>query len=233
MVGVVGSSCRPHAGGVQRTGNNYGVDGNLNQATPEQRGTQHRHILIHVDPDKTYEFQILLKGQGNEFVIAFGGTVDTPSTASPQWIRVEAGHERAVVSWAKSFGAASYIVERADVESDAGFQTIATTSGMEYIDHEVVSGKTYTYRVRSVDPAGNSTEPSPAVRVTAPVNFIVNGSFEEVENGLLIGWRTHVWPNNYYRVLALMGGSGLSTGTAWYDGFALIPYVVADSRDNG
>lgn len=313
----------------------YGLNGALSEATLEQRGTQHRHVLTQVEPDQTYEFQILMMGQRNEFVVAYGGAIDTPSVESPQWIRVEAGFERAVVSWGKGFGAKMYIIERAE-EGSSDFLPISTTDGLEYID-EVATGKTYTYRVRSSDASGALAEPSPAVRITAPANLIQNGSFELVENGMPVGWRTHVWggqadfvfvegggrngsngimiqsesgvdgnwetdvqlapntyyrlsawvktsnvsantglgtvisihelqdqagqnggrtqaifgnkdwhyvetvfnssdaaldtPNNFYKVLALMGGWGLSTGTAWYDDFALVPLVVADSRE--
>lgn len=68
------------------------------------------------------------------------------------------------LSWTPVQGAVNYVVERS---TDGGsFKRLGTTSGTAYTDSNLESGKTYSYRVRSVSAGGSISDPSAPAKGT-------------------------------------------------------------------
>lgn len=81
---------------------------------------------------------------------AAGGT---PAAAGPVLLAVCNAPGGLRIDWEKTAGAASYRVCR--LGSDGSWQTIADTTGLYYIDTNVVSGNRYTYTVRALAADGS------------------------------------------------------------------------------
>ena len=82
--------------------------------------------------------------------------------AAPVGLMVEASGTDLVVSWTAVTGADSYIVQRQEAASGAGFTTLASNvAGTSYTDDTVVEGVGYNYRVFAVNAGGQSNPSDP------------------------------------------------------------------------
>jgi hypothetical protein len=99
----------------------------------------------------------------------------TPATTAtlpaPENMEASWNGTAVLVSWDRVIEAsvAGYEVER-QPEGTSGFETIGATTDSQFSDALVISGATYSYRVRAVDTAGNLGQASSAASVTVPAN---------------------------------------------------------------
>jgi len=87
-----------------------------------------------------------------------GGT--TPPTAPGNLTAAAVSTTQINLSWAAStttVGLANYIVQRCQGAGCSNFTQIATTPGTAYNNTGLTSGNSYSYRVRAVDTAGNTS----------------------------------------------------------------------------
>jgi hypothetical protein len=80
----------------------------------------------------------------------------------------EAGRVRLVWRSSEADDLAGYLVYRRGPEGDFARITERPVQTSEYIDTDVASGRTYTYRVTAVDQTGNESEPGSEVRAPIP-----------------------------------------------------------------
>lgn len=100
-----------------------------------------------------------------------GGTIDIDGVPPPppEKVKAEAGRQGITISWGipKAEEIKGFEVERG--ESAVGeFAVISSTNEQSLLDTEVPQGKTYYYRVRSIDQAGNRSAPKKAIKATMP-----------------------------------------------------------------
>jgi len=84
--------------------------------------------------------------------------------ASPTDLKATPGNSVVALSWKTALGAASYNIYRDSRRIAGGVSSTA------YIDHQVVNGHTYTYRVAAVSARGSSqpSAPAPAAPIFGP-----------------------------------------------------------------
>jgi tetratricopeptide (TPR) repeat protein len=103
--------------------------------------------------------------------IETGGTIDIHGVppAPPEKVKAEAGRQGITISWGlpKAEGIKGFEVERGE-RAVGEFAVISSTNEQSLLDTEVPQGKTYYYRVRSIDEAGNRSAPKKAIKATMP-----------------------------------------------------------------
>ncbi len=96
-------------------------------------------------------------------------TIDAIAPPAPEEIKTKAGREGVSIVWARpeTGDLDAFIVERSD--SPVGnFAALNSTKDLSYLDAAVSQGKTYYYRVLSVDRIGNRSNPSRVKKSTVP-----------------------------------------------------------------
>ena len=96
-------------------------------------------------------------------------TIDAIAPPAPTKVKTRATREGITVEWARpeTGDLAGFIVERSD-SPVGGFAPLNSTKDLSYLDAEVKQGKTYYYRVLSMDPIGNRSSPSRVKKSTVP-----------------------------------------------------------------
>jgi chitodextrinase len=87
-----------------------------------------------------------------------GGSDTTPPTPPSSATATAVGSGRIDVTWTAStdnVGVTEYRVERCQGSGCSGFAQVATVTGTSYDDTGLLSGTSYSYRVRAADNAGN------------------------------------------------------------------------------
>jgi len=100
-----------------------------------------------------------------------GGTIEIDGVAppSPEKIKAEAGRQGINLSWtlSKSEDVKSFIVEKSET-AVGEYALLTSTNEQGYMDGDVPQGKTFYYRVRAVDAAGNKSAPRKPLKMTMP-----------------------------------------------------------------
>ena len=96
-------------------------------------------------------------------------TIDAIAPPAPTEIRTKASREGITIGWTKpeTGDLDGFIVERSD-SPVGGFASLNSTKDLSYLDAEVKQGKTYYYRVLSMDRIGNRSSPSQVKKSTVP-----------------------------------------------------------------
>ena len=118
-------------------------------------------------PGTTYTYQVIAEDAvGNQSQVASvsastsgGGAVITAPTGLRSTLQTR---ERIVLNWAKTPGAASYVIER---NSGAGFTPIATQPSRWFTNKALPANAAYQYRVRAVTANGQTSAPSATISV--------------------------------------------------------------------
>src|SRR5206468_3531322 len=83
-----------------------------------------------------------------------------PST--PDGLRISPGNSSAALNWAVSSGAAAYKIKRSTINGGPYATVAASVASAPYTDTGLSNGVTYYYVVSAVNPAGESSNSSPA-----------------------------------------------------------------------
>lgn len=171
----------------------------------------HTHVLTHAEPGTTYEYSIRLTDWfGGEATVT--GTVTTPPLSSPNNIVVATSNETAVLRWQATFGAAEYIVERAD-SANGPFSEIGKTQETSFVDKSVENNAEYHYRVIAVSGSGDKAEPSRVISVVI-VPALVDDEFFEID---LNTWE--IWGTNPNAIVEAVDGQlrfrNFNVGAGW------------------
>ena len=96
-------------------------------------------------------------------------TIDAIAPPAPTKVKTKATREGITIEWAgpETGDLAGFIVERSD-SPVGGFASLNSTKNLSYLDAEVKQGKTYYYRVLSMDRIGNRSTPSQVKKSTVP-----------------------------------------------------------------
>lgn len=156
----------------------YGVDGEFSHTTEMYVAldSYHIHTLAEAKPGTTYTYRILLTDWAGEEVLTEPDTLLTPEMASPESVQAFGTDEAASLSWSAAFGAASYVVKRAE-QAGGPYETVATIDGTSYRDEGLTNEATYYYVVTTVDADGNEAAPSAEVSAT-PQPFALSQSID-------------------------------------------------------
>jgi 1A family penicillin-binding protein len=147
------------------------------------------------------------------------------TTRVPSGVKVTGTTDSSVsLSWNGVNGAESYLVLRS--ESEAGpFQIISETKNTMYTDTAVQKGKTYAYRIASVDAEGLQSDPSSTVTATPGALQLVPPTGVKTKPGLMsltISWQPVQGAKSYavYRSTEPSGSYqkiGITGGTSFDD----------------
>ena len=171
----------------------------------------HTHVLTNVEPGTTYEYSIRLTDWfGGDVTVT--GTFTTPPLSSPDQVVASTSNETAVLRWNATFGAAEYIVERANSASGP-FSEIGKTQNTSFVDNSVENGAEYHYRVTAVSGSGVKAEPSKVISVVI-VPALVDDEFFEIDLGT---WE--IWSTNPNAIIETVDGQlrirNLNVGAGW------------------
>lgn len=169
----------------------YGMGNELSEMTAEKTSLDgsHEFFIPNAEVDTTYSFRIHVHDWSSDGYVTDTMTLETPPLVSPDNLRAATRDEQATLSWDGVFGAAQYVVERADALS-SDFAEIATVEGTSYADGGVQNDAEYRYRVRSIDSSGNASDPSGVLEVLIEP-AIVNDTFDGALN--LDVWARYDW----------------------------------------
>jgi len=168
----------------------YGVGDELTEMTAEHTSLDGSHeFVIPAAVNTTYSFRIHVRDWSGEAYATDVMTFTTPPLGVPENLRAITRDEVALLSWSAVFGAAAYVVERADA-AGGDFVEIATVEETHYSDRGVQNHAEYRYRVRAVDAGGNTSEPSAELLVLIDP-AIVNDTFDGPLN--LDVWAIYDW----------------------------------------
>lgn len=156
----------------------YGIDGDFTHATDlyVALDSYHVHPLTDAKPGTTYTYRIRLSDWSGEEVLTEPATLVTPDLTSPDTIQAFGADEAAALSWSRTFGAAAYVVKRAD-QAGGPYADVATVDGTAYRDEGLVNEATYYYVVAAVDADGNEAAPSAEASAT-PKPFALSQSID-------------------------------------------------------
>jgi len=113
-------------------------------------------------------------------------TIDGIAPPVPQHIKTDVSKQGIFISWnlPKAEDLKGFIVEKGDTPVGK-FAVIAKTEKLSFLDTDVSQGKTYYYRIASVDKAGNKSVSSP-VSITVPFFEKIKLS-DELKGNLIAG----------------------------------------------
>lgn len=171
----------------------------------------HTHVLTNAEPSATYEYSIhLTDWYGGDATVT--GEIATPSLSSPDSIVVATSNETAVLRWNATFGAAEYIVERAD-SANGPFSELAKTSAPNFTDNTVDNDAEYYYRVTAVTSSGQKADSSDAINVVI-VPALVADEFHDINHDI---WE--IWSTNPNAKMETVNGqlrfSNFNIGNGW------------------
>lgn len=171
----------------------------------------HTHVLTNAEPDTTYEYSIHLTDWFGA-AVTVTGTVTTPPLSSPSNVVAATSNETVVLRWNATFGAAEYVVERAD-SANGPFSEIGTTKETSFADNAVENDAEYHYRVTAVSSSGSKAEPSQVISVVV-VPALVHDEFLDID---LNTWE--IWSTNPNAVVEAVDGqlrfSNFNIGAGW------------------
>ncbi|MBR2263490.1 MAG: hypothetical protein IJ917_03965, partial [Firmicutes bacterium] len=118
-------------------------------------GTTQETSLTHtgLTNNTTYTYTVRALDKNGQFLSAFNTEGwDAVYFDIPELSKVESVYQGLKVSWEKVEGAAKYKIY---AKKDGKWKALGTSTKTSYTDTDVTSGKTYSYRVRAMDAAGN------------------------------------------------------------------------------
>ena len=133
----------------------------------------------------TYKYAVATEN-GTVTSIIGSGSVSHIFLASPEFVEVKNTSNGVSLSWNFVGGAHNYEVYR-KTEVTKAWQLITTTTEKNYLDTDVVNGKTYFYTVKAVN---NNT--SSSYNTSATIAFLASPvltSLESVADGVVINWQ--------------------------------------------
>ena len=112
-------------------------------------------------------------------------TIDAIAPPPPPKTKTKATREGIAISWGRpeKGNLNEFIIERSE-RPVGDFAVLNNTKDLSYLDAEVNQGKTYYYRVRSVDKIGNRSNPSKVKKSTVP--FFDEVKLSSTPKGLLV-----------------------------------------------
>jgi glycosidase len=134
------------------------------------------------------------------------GQIDLTPTAAPTASPAGDGDGTASISWSTVGGAASYEIFRSPV-SGGGYVEVGTTTDTTFTDTGLRNGEPEYYVVRTLDSAGNESDPSNEVQQLPH---------------LVIGWADLQWPPTGEFTQSSSGGLS-AYGQVWIDGATSLP----------
>jgi hypothetical protein len=121
---------------------------------------------------KTYQYYVQGIHEKNETDVVESNSITPKDVFPPQvptGLTASVGLGAVELAWSRN--TESDFKEYRVFRSEENAPYIQIAAGLEapiYSDHQVVSGKHYRYRISAVDQAGNQSEPSEPIEVTAP-----------------------------------------------------------------
>ena len=142
---------------------------------------------------KTYYYKVRPIDASGETTLY--GTMSTYQSATPVWAAVKFGtaaptYRSIGLRWNTIAGATGYEVQRS-TSSKGTYTVIATVTEASFTDTDVVTGKTYYYKVRPLDASGEPTLYGPASAyqsVTAAWPQVSVKAVSSTYNSVLITW---------------------------------------------
>lgn len=148
----------------------------------------HTHVLTNAEPSTTYEYSIRLTDWfgGDETIT---GEVTTPALVSPKNIAVATSSETAFLRWHATFGAAEYIIVRAD-STNGPFTEVGKVNTTSFVDNTVENGAEYHYQITAVASNGTKADPSDVISVVI-VPALVSDDFIDINFDVWDIWGTN------------------------------------------
>lgn len=137
----------------------YRLDGEVVHTTDPYAALtgQHYHVLPHIEPGRTYTYEIEISFWSDDEVIIIEGSFDVPAAQAPANVWAIRPDHDVWVFWDKSFGAARYAVFRSTAPN-GDFEEIAVVDDTFYVDAGLVPDTTYYYAVQAISASGTRSD---------------------------------------------------------------------------
>ena len=167
---------------------------------------------------KTYYYKVRPIDASGE--TALYGTMSAAQSAAPVWGAVKFGtatptYQSIGLRWNAIAGATGYEIQRS-ASSKGTYAVIATVDEASFTDTDVITGKTYSYKVRPLDASGESTLYGPASAyqsVAAAWPQVSVKALSSTYNSVLITWNA-VAGATAYEVQRSTSSKGVYTAIA-------------------